>query len=95
MRSNAEIGQMSLFDMAPECCVREWEYDEDNGTVLCRCPDCGGRMIIHRYAYWNPYRYCPYCGIRLNEGKITNKRCQVYRTDRKTEMEGRLAYGKE
>ena len=58
--------------------VKEWLYDEDNSNVMCRCPDCGGRLLIGLYTYWNPYRYCPYCGQRLMEGQITKKRVQVY-----------------
>lgn len=58
--------------------VKQWEYDQDNATVLCRCPDCEGRLIIYLYQYHNPYHYCPYCGIPLEEGKITDKRKQVY-----------------
>lgn len=49
---------------------KEWQYDEDCGTVLCRCPECGGRLIIGLYQYNNPYHYCPYCGIPLAEGQI-------------------------
>ena len=56
----------------------EWQYDQDNATVMCRCPKCEGRMIIDLYQYFNPYHYCPYCGIPLEEGKITAKRKQVY-----------------
>ena len=58
--------------------MKEWLYDEDTGCVMCRCPDCGGRLLISLYSYWNPYRYCPYCGERLMEGQITAKRVQVY-----------------
>lgn len=58
--------------------MKEWLYDEDTGHVMCRCPDCGGRLLISLYSYWNLYRYCPYCGERLMEGQITKKRVQVY-----------------
>lgn len=73
-------GQMTLFDLSPECAPPSkcWQYDEDTGSVLCRCPDCEGRMVIGPYQYNNPYRYCPYCGIRLSEGRIAAKRRQVY-----------------
>ncbi len=58
--------------------MSEWQYDEDNGCVMCRCPECGGRLLIGLYQYWNPYRFCPYCGTRLEEGNITAKRKHVY-----------------
>lgn len=60
----------------------EWQYDEDTGGVMCRCPNCGGRLGIHVYLYRNPYKYCPYCGDRLNEGNITAKRREVYGGER-------------
>lgn len=53
-------GQMVLF--------QEWQYDIDNGGVLARCPQCGKRMVMNYYATHNPYQYCPYCGIALEEG---------------------------
>ena len=59
----------------------EWLYDEDNGNVMCRCPECGGRLLIGLYQYSNPYNFCPYCGTRLEEGKLTAKRKQVYRLE--------------
>lgn len=71
-------GQMML----PGIDLLEWQYDEDTGNVLCRCPDCGGRMVIGLYTYHNPYHFCPYCGIRLDEGKIRQMRAQVYGEDR-------------
>ena len=55
----------------------EWQYDEDTGTVMCRCPQCGGRLIISYYQYNNPYRYCPFCGEALSEGKIAAKRQDI------------------
>ena len=49
------------------CCKQmqsasEWLYEIDNGTRMCKCPDCGGRMLLGVYTYWNPYKFCPYCG---------------------------------
>ena len=58
--------------------MKEWEYDEDTGHVMCRCPVCSGRMSISLYTYRNPYKFCPYCGEVLAEGKITAKRKAVY-----------------
>lgn len=69
-------GQLSLTDMPG---FREWQYDEDNSHVMCRCPVCGGRLLIGLYTYANPYKYCPYCGEKLAEGAITAKRKEVYR----------------
>lgn len=68
-----EMNQLSIFDF-----FDEWEYDEDTGSVMCRCPKCGGRMIIGLYVYSNPYKFCPYCGRPLTEGKIKEKRAAVY-----------------
>lgn len=58
--------------------MKTWLYDEDSGSVMCRCPECEGRLPIGIYTYRNPYRFCPYCGEKLAEGEITAKRCQVY-----------------
>ena len=68
--------QMTL----PGIDILEWQYDEDNGNVMCRCPECGGRLIIHYYTYENPYHFCPYCGVRLqeNERGLVAKRSEVY-----------------
>ena len=68
-------GQMTLFEIGLE---KSWKYEEDTGTVMAKCPECEGRMIINFYQYHNPYKYCPYCGIRLMEGPIERKRREVY-----------------
>ena len=56
----------------------DWLYEEDTNTVMATCPKCGGRLILHRYQYTNPYHYCPYCGVRLEEGQLQRKREEVY-----------------
>ena len=71
--------QMTLFDIG--AIPQPWKYDEDNGCVMCRCPDCGGRLLIGLYQYHNPYRFCPYCGIKLTEGRLREKRKQVYQLE--------------
>ena len=87
-------GQISLTDLG--IVPRSWLYDEDNGSVLCRCPVCGGRMRLDCYAYWNPYHYCPYCGEQLSEGKFVDKMVVVYdNLDRDTMEKVRKEYGKE
>lgn len=48
----------------------DWLWEIDNGMRMAKCPGCGGRMTIDIYAYWNPYRFCPYCG-RLNQQQET------------------------
>ena len=58
-----------------------WLYEEDNFTLMCKCPACEKRMIIHAYQYHNPYNYCPYCGRRLFEGDITKARKRVYKDE--------------
>jgi hypothetical protein len=68
--------QMTLDDFGIS--TKTWEYDEDCGSIMCRCPDCGGRMSIGIYTYWNPYKYCPYCGMELAEGALVSKICAVY-----------------
>lgn len=73
--------QMKLFS--------EWEYDEDTGSVMCRCPECGGRLTISHYAYVNPYNFCPYCGEKLEEGKLTAKRIEVYGNSEEVEERAR------
>lgn len=74
--------------------TKAWEYDEDTATVMCRCPDCGGRMVINIYTYINPYKYCPYCGEKLLEGGITKKRLEVYGFEPEREERGRLYMNK-
>ena len=56
-----------------------WEYDEDVGSMMCRCPKCGGRLSIGLWTYWNPYHFCPYCGISLGEGNFVRRFCQIYK----------------
>lgn len=79
--------QMTFFDIGliP---IDSWQYDEDNGNVMCRCPVCGGRLLIGVYTYHNPYKFCPYCGEKLAEGRITEKRKQVYRLSQEEEQHG-------
>ena len=84
---------MSLDDFGIS--TKTWQYDEDTGNVFCRCPDCDGRMLIGLYNYWNSYRFCPYCGIKLAEGKLVEKICEVYRNDKETVLKVRREYGKE
>ena len=69
--------------------VPQWEYDEDSGSVMCRCPYCAGRLVIGHYQYINHYRYCPYCGEGLSEGNITAKRMRVYGTTLELEERSR------
>ena len=69
--------------------MKAWQYDEDIGHVMCRCPICEGRLTIGLYTYKNPYHYCPYCGTCLEEGKITSKRKEVYKLEQ--EDQGRIA----
>lgn len=69
--------QMTLLDIG--VIPKSWQYDEDNGNVMCRCPNCEGRLLIGLYTYRNPYKYCPYCGTKLAEGRIKEKRKQVYK----------------
>lgn len=69
----------------------EWKYDEDTNGVMCRCPICGGRLLIGPYLYVNPYNYCPYCGEKLEEGEITATRKKVYGSDDEKEKRGRDA----
>lgn len=89
-------GQMTLADVGLELNNKAWEYDEDNGCMLCRCPECGGRMVIHLWHYWNNYKYCPYCGIRLQEGNFVKRYCQIYeREDEQTVRRVRREYGRE
>ena len=87
-------GQISLTDFG--IIPRSWLYDEDIGSVLCRCPVCGGRMRLGCYDYWNPYHYCPYCGEHLSEGRFIDKMVEVYdNLDRDTMERVRKEYEKE
>lgn len=81
--------QMSL----PGIDLLEWQYDEHNGNVMCRCPECGGRLRIDYYTYDNPYHFCPYCGQRLqeNERGIVSKRSEVYGRTKEEELRSRKA----
>lgn len=72
--------QMTLYDIGLE---KSWQYDEDTGEMMCRCPSCGGRLTIGMYRYWNPYHYCPYCGLKLREGEFTKRHCQIYAREEK------------
>ncbi len=86
--------QMTLDDFGISLDRQTWKYDEDNGCMMCRCPSCEGRMNIHLWTYWNPYKYCPYCGIRLQEGKFVNRYCQIYEEDKQKVMNVRNEYRK-
>ena len=63
-------GQMCLFKF--------WEYEEDSGTMMAKCPTCECRMPIGIYAYGNPYHFCPYCGERLEEGRVMEAGRRIY-----------------
>ena len=60
--------------------IPEWIYDEDTGTVMCKCPECECRMVLGYYQYHNPYNFCPYCGEKLDaaDDKLKSKRKEVY-----------------
>ena len=62
--------QMTLFDF--------WQYEEDNGHLMCKCPKCEGRMILHIWTYHNPYSFCPYCATPLDEGEMAKAYKRVY-----------------
>lgn len=81
--------QMAL----PGINLLEWQYDEDNAMVMCRCPECGGRLMIGPYTYENPYHFCPYCGVRLqeNERGIVSRRSEVYGRTKEEELRSRKA----
>lgn len=87
--------QMSLADFGMPLENKAWEYDEDTGSMLCRCPECEGRLLIGLYSYWNPYRYCPYCGERLQEGKFAEPYCRIYGLSRETVRDVRRKYEKD
>lgn len=56
----------------------EWKYDIDCGNLLCRCPVCDCRMPIYMWHYKQNYKFCPYCGVRLAEGKFRRMYEKVY-----------------
>jgi len=81
MAVNDSICEQQAIDALCELPSAEpepWEYDEDCGCVMCRCPKCSGRMTISLYQYKNPYKFCPYCGQALTEGKLAQTRKRVY-----------------
>ena len=57
---------------------KNWVYEEDTGTMMCKCPVCKGRMIIDRYCYSLGYKFCPFCGEKLGEGEFERKRKMIY-----------------
>ncbi|MBQ1293960.1 MAG: hypothetical protein IIY21_07960 [Clostridiales bacterium] len=64
---NCELCIAPKSDRLCHCCkemqtTSDWIYELDNGTRMCKCPSCEGRMFIHSYQYSNPYKFCPYCG---------------------------------
>ena len=63
--------QISLFG-------RSWQYFEDSGNMMAECPECTKRMPIYPWTYNNYYRYCPYCGTQLSEGKIKEAGRRIY-----------------
>lgn len=63
-------GQIELF--------RYWEYEEDSGSMMAKCPECGKRMPIYRWNYGNFYKFCPYCGQALEEGDIMRAGKRIY-----------------
>lgn len=72
-------GQMKLADLSQEFeTPKVWVYEKDNGTVMAKCPKCEKRMTIDYYMHRNPYHFCPFCGEKLGEGKIGQKRLEVY-----------------
>lgn len=97
MRTNdPAVKQLTLEDFGVPMNNKAWEYDEDTGHMFCRCPDCGGRLSIGIWHYWNSYKYCHYCGIRLQEGDYVKRYCQIYeREDEEKVRRVRREYGKE
>ena len=52
-----------------------WIPEEDTGTRMWKCPQCGGRMIGKPMDWdenFNPYYYCPYCGKHLKDFSLVN-----------------------
>ena len=46
--------------------------------MMAKCPTCECRMPIGIYAYGNPYHFCPYCGERLEEGRVMETGRRIY-----------------
>lgn len=89
-------GQMTLADFGVQLNNKAWQYDEDNGHMMCRCPDCGGRMPMYLWHYWNSYKFCPYCGVRLQEGNFVRRYCQIYERENEQDvLRVRKEYGRE
>lgn len=65
--------EIAVEAMEKQIPVKTWEYDEDTANVMCRCPECGGRLLIGLYQYINPYRFLPLlrpcAGGRQSHGK--------------------------
>lgn len=61
--------------------MANWLYDKDNDHMMCRCPDCGGRLLVGFYDYENPFKFCPYCGLELGQGQIEKARKRIYGED--------------
>lgn len=55
-----------------------WKYEAEHGYLLAKCPKCTGRMPIGRSLDGNPYRFCPYCGQGLRQGRFKRAREIVY-----------------
>lgn len=88
--------QMTLADFGIQLNNKAWQYDEDNGHMMCRCPDCDGRMPMYLWHYWNNYKFCPYCGVRLQEGNFVRRYCQIYERENEQDvLRVRKEYGRE
>lgn len=60
---------------------KAWEYEQETGHLMCKCPECRCRLFIGKYAISNPYRFCPYCGEKLDKGDFERKRKEIYGED--------------